>query len=213
MKKMQKVLMSLLGVLALCATSYAAPVKWDVNGHSYDFINTNISWSDAKAQAESSGGYLATITSAEENEFIRSSFYTGQGSNFAWIGGDEPNDDGNWQWATGPEAGIQFSTLKIPTPPFNYANWGGIEPNDFKDNEDFAMFNIGLTFERINPGQWGDAEPRPNTFNPVIGYLVEYNPRKVSKIGYFILFALLSVYLLIRFIIWAIRTRKEKRNG
>lgn len=57
-------------------------------------------------------GHLATITSAEENEFINTTFNTGMSRQAAWIGGFEPNDDGVWRWAVGPEANIQFSNLR-----------------------------------------------------------------------------------------------------
>ena len=187
---MKKLIISLLWVFVMGSSVYATPIVWSVNNHSYDLVTTSISWYDAKAGAESLGGYLATIISAEENEFLRSSFYTGQSSNFAWVGGFEPNDDGVWKWVTGPETGIQFSIGNIPTPPFNYANWGGIEPNDRQSSEDYAMYNIGLTFAGISPGQWADAEPIPSNFDPVIGYLVEYNaaapipePATVSLLG------------------------------
>ncbi len=36
------------------------------------------------------------------------------------------------------------------------------------------MYNIGLSFRGINPGQWADATPNPSTDDPVTGYLVEY---------------------------------------
>ena len=76
----------------------------------------------------------------------------------------------------GPESGIQFSTNNIPTPPFNYANWGGIEPNNNKANEDYLMMNVGSDFSGIRLGQWADAAPDPNPLDPVIGYIVEYEP-------------------------------------
>ena len=177
---MKKVIMSLFWVSLLCSTSYASPVLWSINNHSYDFVSANISWFDAKTQAESLGGYLATITSADENSFLLSSFSNGQGSNFAWIGGyqydklDEPS--GHWRWVTDE--------------PWSYTNWGGIEPNSRQANEDYAMYNIGSTFASINSGQWGDAEPVPSIYDPVVGSLVEYDntsvvpePTTVSLLG------------------------------
>jgi hypothetical protein len=55
---------------------YAVPVQWSVadggNGHYYEVVSVpeSIIWSDAKIAAEASGGYLATITSSQENEFV-----------------------------------------------------------------------------------------------------------------------------------------------
>ena len=163
----------------------ALPIEWAVNGNFYDLITTNKTWQQSQVEADSLtylglSGHLATITSAEENAFLNSIFNTGLNSEFAWIGGFEPNDDGVWEWATGPESGTQFSNGVVPTPPFNYANWGGIEPNDNKPFEDFAMFNIGTTFASIDPGQWADASPTPSSYDPVVGYLVEYESSKKS---------------------------------
>lgn len=166
----------LLGMVGLCAAGpvSATPTLWPGNGNYYDYVPSSLTWQQAKAAAESTtflgmNGHLATVTSSDENSFINTTFNTGVSMNFAWIGGWEPNDDGVWRWAVGPESGIQFS----------YSNWGGIEPNDFKANEDFTMFNIGLTLGPIAPGQWADASPTP-TFDPpeladpVVGYVVEY---------------------------------------
>jgi hypothetical protein len=163
---------------------YAQPLVWSANGHYYEFVRTNvITWFDARAEAGTRSfaglsGHLAIITSSAENDFITTSFGTGASANFAWLGGRAPNDqvDGLWQWDAGPEAGIQFSRYKTPTPPFNYANWGGIEPNHNQANENFLMMNLGLSFAGIGTGQWADAIPYPNPADPVVGYIVEYEP-------------------------------------
>src|ERR1043166_7346297 len=67
--------LAVIGYLGAAATSPAAPVQWTTgpgaNGHFYEaFASTGISWEDAQAAALSLGGYLATLTSAEENEFV-----------------------------------------------------------------------------------------------------------------------------------------------
>ena len=67
-------------VLVACATSItavavAAPVRWSANGHYYRAVRvgTPISWDAANqaAQALGPGWHLATITSAEEDEFVK----------------------------------------------------------------------------------------------------------------------------------------------
>lgn len=165
------------------------PIQWRVedggNGHYYEFVGTAIPWDDARIAAYGmtfmgTSGYLATITSSDENAFVNATYNTGADSSFAWLGGWEPNDDGVWRWADGPEAGVQFSSIKDATPPFNYANWGGEEPNDGKPHEDYAMINIGSTFAGIFPGQWADASPDPSGRDPVIGYIVEYTPEPAT---------------------------------
>jgi hypothetical protein len=53
------------------------------NGHNYTLVNFTTTWIGAKNEAISMSGYLASITSAEEQQFILDSF-----SSFDfWIGG------------------------------------------------------------------------------------------------------------------------------
>lgn len=75
-------------------------------GHFYRFISrTGISWSNAKAEAESDAmmlfglrGYLATVTSFQENDFIRQ-----KTKGVGWIGASDATAEGYWRWVTGPE--------------------------------------------------------------------------------------------------------------
>jgi hypothetical protein len=183
-----------IGLSVLCIRqAIAAPVLWSGNGNHYEFVTSTFTWDQARTAADAtiflgSAGHLATITSSAENDFIDMTFNTDQFAQFAWIGGNEPNDDGVWRWVVGPESGIQFSSFNMPTAPFNYANWGGIEPNDNNPFEDYAMFNIGRPQSGINSGQWADAQPVPGV-DPVIGYLVEYETSAVPEAS---MFALLS---------------------
>ncbi len=73
--KMLKVFLVISIFLAgMVGTSYAAPVQWTAgtgaNGHFYDVVLSNITWTEARLAAVGAGGYLATITSAEEQAFI-----------------------------------------------------------------------------------------------------------------------------------------------
>jgi len=149
--------------------------------HYYQFVRTNISWQNARdtaARLSTNGltAHLATITSAAENEFIRLNFATNLANEFAWIGGREPLNDGLWRWDVGPEANLPISTNATPLPPFNYANWGGAEPNNNKPNEDYLMFNLGIAVGGVANAQWADAAPTNSAADPVVGFLVEFEP-------------------------------------
>jgi hypothetical protein len=76
----------------------------------------------------------------------------------------------------GPEAGLPFAVWKDSVPPYQFANWGGIEPNHSEDEENYLVFNVGLNFAEIATGEWWDAVPVPWGLDPVVGYLVEYEP-------------------------------------
>src|SRR5438874_12307891 len=71
--------MKLFGALLFCGIVLSAsgqPVQWPVsaggNGHSYEGIlaPNGITWGNAQNNATVRGGYLATITSAAENQFV-----------------------------------------------------------------------------------------------------------------------------------------------
>lgn len=75
-------------------------------GHFYRYIDkVGTSWNSAKAEAESAAmiyyglkGYLATITSAAENDFIKL-----KTKGVGWIGATDVAQEGEWRWVTGPE--------------------------------------------------------------------------------------------------------------
>jgi hypothetical protein len=135
------------------------------NGHFYQFVETGIdtSWTQAKADAQAltfggMSGYLATVTSADEQAFV-SSKLNGEG----WFGAtDNPTETGStesrWFWMTGPETGTEFwqgtysgmSCNVAPCAPVNgeYNNWSSGEPNNCCGAEDYAHF--------LNSGAWND---------------------------------------------------------
>jgi hypothetical protein len=147
----------------------AVPVLNEVDGHLYDAVATGagIDWTTARAEAEalSSGGcrgYLASITSAEENAFILSSFpavapFFGNGY---WIGGYQDPDttpaDAGWLWVSGE--------------PFGFSDWADLQPDDgglFEDEDaiHFASSGFGAAVK------WADLSQVENT----TGYVVEFD--------------------------------------
>lgn len=180
----------LLLAFQLPFSAAAQPVVWSSmvggNDHAYEFIAGPTSWSAAQAAAASlthdgQSGYLATIASAAENDFLLASF-GGSASGSAWIGASDSALEGEWRWVAGPETGVQFwqgDEAGTVTPPLDFANWGGTEPNDFPSgdptNEDFAVFALVALSGFILAGDWADANDGGTNAN-IVGYLVEFDP-------------------------------------
>ncbi len=108
------------------------------NDHWYQRFDTSMSWHAAKAFCEDIGGYLATITSQEENDFV----YNNLGSNspqWCWLGATDEEKEGVWEWVTGE--------------PWNYTNWGAGEPNNCSGIENYLIY---FTPSYPRAGSWND---------------------------------------------------------
>lgn len=155
---------SLAALVLASASAHAAPVQWTTasggNGHWYEYVSLpGGSWEDSLAAAAGSTfngmqGYLATITSAGENDFLYSSVTGGAG----WVSGADHTTEGTWVWSAGPEAGTVFWKDGITQ---TYAAWNGAEPNNSGD-EDYVVI-------KQLPG-WNDA---PTSYAQA--YYVEYS--------------------------------------
>lgn len=102
--------------------------------HSYELVEASMTWSAANTYAISQGGYLATITSAEELADVSNLIASGQKSSY-WLGGTDEIIEGQWKWVTGED--------------FNFSNWNAGEPNNWGGNEDY------LELLKSN-GKWND---------------------------------------------------------
>lgn len=157
----------------------AAPFQWTTgsggNGHWYDFVDvTPDSNFDAEAAAESSVfmgmlGYLATITSQAEQDFLNANWpgprpNTGQfrGYNSFLIGASDRASEGTFSWIGGPEEGQ----------PLGYTNWSSGEPNNNAGNEDYVTAWWGDNAS----GVWNDVPSL--TFS----YVVEYGPKPTTPV-------------------------------
>lgn len=146
-------------VSALSSAATAAPTQWAGNGHWYERVDVDLTWTQAKAAAEARSylglqGHLVTLTSQAENDWV---WYSLPGVELEdWLGGYQPAGSGepadDWRWVTGE--------------PWGFSNWYSGQPNDDPAPEDC------MTFAWVNGGKWndvGDSGPRFDN-----GYIVEY---------------------------------------
>lgn len=120
----------------------------EFGGHHYKAYYERISWHAAKKKCEDLGGHLATITSAEENEFVLGILNPDRNILY-WLGGSDDETEGQWQWVTG-EA-------------FTFTLWNSGEPNGGR-RESFLQ----VTTFWNNRWGWNDATPDENSSNAYV---------------------------------------------
>ena len=141
----------------------------------YEYVPASrITWANAKTAATNKtfagvNGYLVTITSDAENNFVKSRI---GGALNVWIGASDSTVEGDWRWVTGPESQSGGTTFwKSIGGVVTYSSWAGSEPNDSdagRGGEDHAVTN----WNSAN-GLWNDLNG-DNT-NQIAGYVVEYS--------------------------------------
>lgn len=153
--------------------------------HYYEVITGPLSWTAAKTAAEGRTfqgltGYLATITSFTENDFIRQKLsadsWIGASDDYTYINAatgtttyaNQAASEGHWYWVTGPEKGTRISDGNGSPVTFSgsYAYWNSGEPNNSGGSEHYGeIYSTGAS-----PGKWNDL---PNS--STLSYVVEYS--------------------------------------
>ena len=168
--------------LKISASSYTANYALNgYNGHFYTSSTTlglaNATYLNARTAAkgrtyQGQPGYLTTITTSGENDFITNNIIDAVS---IWIGATDELTEGQWKWdASGgsPEANLRFfdqiGTLNgsaacnrtggsnYTADGLNYSRWASGEPNDYCNaGEDYAVTNWGGT--GASGGTWNDC--------------------------------------------------------
>ena len=115
------------------------PDVWVINpanGHSYKLIACE-DWFDAHRQATENGAHLVSINDEAEHKWIMEMY----GSGFFWIGLNDTNKEGEWQWDGGE--------------PITYELWESNElfPDDTLTDEekDYAVMNLNGAWQQTAP--------------------------------------------------------------
>jgi hypothetical protein len=122
----------------------------EYGGHTYKFYDTLNGIKDATEFAKNSGGYVLTVTSAQEQDFLGKVLVELKIPK-VWMGGSDLEEEGVWKWSGGPEANLVFwrtnPTTEADHGVMGYTLWFSGEPNNM-DSE-----NCGQIF----PDGWNDA--------------------------------------------------------
>ena len=138
----RKIISLLLAALlmVLCVSAYAdAKVTW--NGHTYQVCMKNGTWKQANKKSTNAGGHLVSITSAEEQKFIRQLIKKHKGNVF-WTG-LKKNSSGKWSWVTKEKV--------------SYTNWAPGQPDGEYSATYGTIYSSGHEDWDISLGQWDDC--------------------------------------------------------
>mgnify|MGYP003347351856 CR=1 FL=1 len=148
------------------------------NGHFYKYVSwpTGVSGGDAaylniKSAAQSTifkgqTGYLVTITSSDEQNFIQTNVV---GSNIL-IALTDRTQEGVWKWDAGPELGTTIKTANSGGEVSGqYNNWCSGEPNNWGSGENYVVTKWG------GGNCWNDYGPAATAFPGGIGgFVIEF---------------------------------------
>lgn len=127
----------------------------------YQAVDKSMPWHEAKEYCESLGGYLATISTAYEEDKVETAVSKGEKS-FYWIGATDEQTEGIWKWINGEN--------------LSYTKWGWGQPDNFstidKCEQDYACIKkSSLTWDDLQ----NDADPSSTTALKNSGFVCEWN--------------------------------------
>ena len=150
MTRTKSTYLTLLAVLLSPMAANADPIPptatlWAGNGHYYELIRTPMTWEDALIAASDAGGYLATVTSQAEYDFIKELILVS--GYYAWLGGSDSASEGDWVWASNSSDA------------FLYTAWRSGEPNNCCGGEHYLVMYVfpndeGWNDEPLSNGDW-----------------------------------------------------------
>ena len=130
----------------------------EYNNHYYKLFDISMTWEEAKLYCEDIGGYLATVTSKEEQDVIEK-LANNSVKEHLWVGAKRNLND-EFEWITGEK--------------FEFHNWSYGEPNDLRNSEDWLM--LYTQNSNFGHGKWNDTLNNGDSSNPIEmwGFICEW---------------------------------------
>jgi hypothetical protein len=162
------------------------------NGHNYQLVKDNKTWTNAATCAIEIGGYLAEINDVSEQNAIYLELSTnagivtsnttapdGGGASYVWIGGNDLDSEGDWIWDGDNDSnGSQFWQGNASGSPVGglYNNWGN-EPDNYGSGQN--CLGLALTNWPYGvAGQWNDIYESNTLY-----YLIEIEMENLIEEG------------------------------
>ncbi|MCI4627245.1 MAG: hypothetical protein L3V56_14970 [Candidatus Magnetoovum sp. WYHC-5] len=149
------IVVTMVFVFNIVCLADSGKVVNDDNGHTYMRIDEDVDWCTAKEYCEELGGYLATVTSEQENKFIYDNLVKSvHKEHSCWLGGTDEGSEGTWYWITGET--------------WNYTSWDEGQPDDARGAEDYLMY-----YSPYDDYTWNDCDNNiySGTY-PCLGYAI-----------------------------------------
>ena len=136
------------------------------SNHTYAITTSAMNWENAKINAASLGGYLATINTKDENDWLTAKFIS---FGNIWIGNHDKDTEGVWVWdnCTTSDDGCRSDNISAGAKwPDGTLKWGSTgEPNNSGSSEHCGTI-------RNSTGVWNDVECNSNL--PSSAYHINY---------------------------------------
>ena len=164
MHDLETALLAADGKLRPSKFSYMAqrfPGAQQIGASWYYYFRYRLGWAEAKKLAESMGGHLATLTTAEEDAAVRKLAVLAANTS-VWLGGSTDKPGGEWKWVTGE--------------PWSYTKWakrtdGKNEPNGTPAKIENALALAAYPGFSPTP-DWADAA---EDSDKTAGFLIEWD--------------------------------------
>jgi hypothetical protein len=128
------------------------------NGHTYALTSAATTWAQGKVIATALGGYLTTINTKAENDWLTTELYISPDG--TWMGANDIATENTWVWDNGTTSGDNGLTDDLCGTATNCRDsnakwadntdkWYGANPNDYSNNQD-----CGRIWK--NTGHWDD---------------------------------------------------------